>query len=148
MRLVDADALQYSDARDMLPTGQYITREEIDKAAEPVVRCKDCKYGEPNGQYGCKCYHYKLYETHEMSPDDFCSRAERREEPPKEPKEQLKEPTRHGRWIWGRNPAAYRCSCCNYRMYGLTLEIMEGDFKYCPSCGAMLDPEEDEEENT
>ena len=43
-----------------------------------VVRCKDCKYGEPNGQYGCKCYHHKLYETHEMSPNDFCSRAERR----------------------------------------------------------------------
>lgn len=36
MRLIDADALQYSDARDMLPTGQYITREEIDKAAEPI----------------------------------------------------------------------------------------------------------------
>ena len=32
MRLIDADALQYSDARDMLPTGQYITREEINKA--------------------------------------------------------------------------------------------------------------------
>ena len=46
----------------------------------PVVRCKDCKYGEPNGQHGCKCYHYKLYETHEMSPNDFCSRAERRED--------------------------------------------------------------------
>lgn len=38
MRLIDADALQYSDARDMLPTGQYITREEIDKAAEPAKR--------------------------------------------------------------------------------------------------------------
>lgn len=32
MRLIDADALQYSDARDMLPTGQYITREEINQA--------------------------------------------------------------------------------------------------------------------
>lgn len=48
--------------------------------AVPVVRCKDCKYGEPNGQYGCKCYHHKLYETHEMSPNDFCSHAERRED--------------------------------------------------------------------
>lgn len=40
MRLIDADALQYSDARDMLPTGQYITREEIDSLptvdAEPT----------------------------------------------------------------------------------------------------------------
>ena len=46
----------------------------------PVVRCKDCKHGSPNGKYGCKCYHYKLYETHEMSPNDFCSRGERRED--------------------------------------------------------------------
>ena len=48
--------------------------------AVEVVRCKDCKYGEPNGQYGCKCYHYELYETHEMSPSDFCSHAERRKD--------------------------------------------------------------------
>lgn len=48
--------------------------------AVEVVRCKDCKYGEPNGQYGCKCYHYKLYETHEMSPNDFCSHGERKED--------------------------------------------------------------------
>lgn len=46
--------------------------------AVEVVRCKDCMYGEPNGQYGCKCYHYKLYETHEMSPNGFCSWGERR----------------------------------------------------------------------
>lgn len=43
-----------------------------------VVRCKDCKYASPNGKYGCKAYHFKLYETHEMKADDFCSRAERR----------------------------------------------------------------------
>lgn len=48
--------------------------------AEPVVRCKDCKYGEPNGQYGCKCYHHQLYEAHEMSPNDFCSYGKRRED--------------------------------------------------------------------
>ena len=48
--------------------------------AVEVVRCKDCKYGEPNGQYGCKCYHYKLYETHEMLPNDFCSKGKRRED--------------------------------------------------------------------
>lgn len=50
-------------------------------SAQPeVIRCKDCKYGSPNGQYGCKCYHYQLYETHEMYEHDFCSRAERRTE--------------------------------------------------------------------
>ena len=44
-----------------------------------VVRCKDCKYASPNGEYGCKAYHFKLYETHEMKADDFCSHGERRE---------------------------------------------------------------------
>ena len=46
----------------------------------PLVRCKDCKHGSPNEKYGCKCYHYKRYEVHEMNPNDFCSRAERRAE--------------------------------------------------------------------
>ena len=43
-----------------------------------IVQCKDCKYGSPNGRYGCRVYHYKKYETHDMKPDDFCSRAERK----------------------------------------------------------------------
>ena len=43
-----------------------------------IVRCKDCKHGAPNGRYGCRVYHYKRYETHDMKPDDFCSYAERR----------------------------------------------------------------------
>lgn len=45
-----------------------------------IIMCKDCKYGSPDGKYGCKAYHYKLYEQHEMEPDDFCSYAERRKE--------------------------------------------------------------------
>lgn len=48
-------------------------------SVEPeIIRCKDCKYGNPNTKYGCTCYHYRRYEAHEMSPNDFCSRAERR----------------------------------------------------------------------
>lgn len=43
-----------------------------------IIRCKECKYAQPNGKYGCTAYHFKLYETHEMGADDFCSRAERR----------------------------------------------------------------------
>ena len=50
------------------------------KDAVLVVRCKDCKYASPNGEYGCKAYHFKLYETHEMKADDFCSHGERRED--------------------------------------------------------------------
>lgn len=43
-----------------------------------IVRCKECIYASPNGKNGCKVYHFKLYETHEMNANDFCSRAERR----------------------------------------------------------------------
>lgn len=46
--------------------------------AVEVVRCKDCKYASPNGKYGCKSYHYRLYECHEMGADDYCSRGERK----------------------------------------------------------------------
>lgn len=77
MRLIDADALQYSDARDMLPTGQYITREEIDSLptvdAEPIrhghwihwifnpkdemmftlPKCSECGAESPNGGNYC-----------------------------------------------------------------------------------------------
>ena len=57
---------------------QVVNRLRNDTDAEwaTVVRCKDCKYGSPNGKYGCKCYHYRLYETHEMKPEDFCSYGE------------------------------------------------------------------------
>ena len=55
--------------------------DHVDKmpSVQPIVRCKDCKHGSPNGRYGCRVYHYKKYETHDMKPDDFCSMAERRE---------------------------------------------------------------------
>ena len=43
-----------------------------------IVRCKECIYASPNGKNGCKVYHFKLYEAHEMNANDFCSRAERR----------------------------------------------------------------------
>lgn len=64
-------ALQYD--RDQYYKG-YADRDN------EIVRCKDCKYASPNGEYGCKAYHFKLYETHEMKADDFCSHGERRED--------------------------------------------------------------------
>ena len=77
MRLIDADKLKadFIGNRYGAQAIEYVIDQQ---PTVEVVRCKDCKYGEPNGQYGCKCYHYKLYETHEMSPNDFCSRGERR----------------------------------------------------------------------
>ena len=50
------------------------------RTEQPIIQCKDCKFGSPNSRYGCTAYHYKRYETHEMKSDDYCSRAERRED--------------------------------------------------------------------
>lgn len=87
MKLIDADALfkpmsNYDRVKYTYEYGNVVTVEDIKSApiidAVEVVRCKDCKYASPNGENGCKAYHFKLYETHEMEADDFCSRAERR----------------------------------------------------------------------
>lgn len=56
----------------------YKALTDLPSVQQEIIRCKDCKYGSPNGKYGCKVYHYKKYETHEMEPDDFCSKAERK----------------------------------------------------------------------
>lgn len=78
MRLIDAD--DFIEKLAIAPLVQEAMRKALNHMPTvDVVRCKDCKYGEPNG-YGGTCYHYKRYETHEMSPNDFCSRGERRED--------------------------------------------------------------------
>lgn len=51
---------------------------EVD--AVPVIRCKDCKYGSPNRVYGCRINSFADDLNKRMYSDDFCSRAERREE--------------------------------------------------------------------
>ena len=56
----------------------HLIRDIAPSAQPEIIRCKDCKYGSPNGKYGCAVYHYRRYETHDMESDDFCSRAERR----------------------------------------------------------------------
>lgn len=51
--------------------------EELLSSAQPdIVHCRECIHG-ANGRYGCKVYHYKLYEAHYMGADDFCSKGER-----------------------------------------------------------------------
>lgn len=48
-----------------------------DTSGDPkVIRCKDCKHF----QNGHICQYFSRYGTIEMKPDDFCSRAERRED--------------------------------------------------------------------
>ena len=45
-----------------------------------IVRCKDCKYSSPNRVYGCRICSFADDMDKRMYADDWCSRAERREE--------------------------------------------------------------------
>lgn len=92
-RLIDADKLM-----QMIPTEEYNARMAITHAptvdAEPVVRCKDCKWCDIT-DYGAgevlECILDRLYrinsislegETYfrEVEPDDFCAWGERKED--------------------------------------------------------------------
>lgn len=47
---------------------------------------------------------------------------------------------RHGRWMWdGGEDMHYYCSLCHHNAYGNTGEILDGAYKYCPSCGTKMD---------
>ena len=74
-----AIALYGYDATSVISCAIY-KLQNLPSAQPEIIRCKDCKHGSPNGLYGCSVYHYRKYETHDMKPDDFCSRAERRED--------------------------------------------------------------------
>ena len=96
-RLYDAAEEKYME--DRAKTENVITRAMLSQArqriqeliayapsvdAEPVVRCKDCKwFADNNGGewYGCKMFHVVLATPEDApKPDDFCSYGERREE--------------------------------------------------------------------
>ena len=90
MRLIDADALM-EISFSVTITGEdnaiKIKRlmEQYNKAiinaptidAEPVVRCKECKWGKPYSDKQLKCNALGLGGL--KFPDDFCSYGERRE---------------------------------------------------------------------
>ena len=94
MRLIDADALkEYIDAQKGRPfigctigeALKIMTDEQPTVDAVPVIRCKDCKYATKvyrldlpwltQWEYSCR-----YYNTHSVMGDDWCSRAERKEE--------------------------------------------------------------------
>ena len=45
------------------------------RTEQPIIRCKDCKYHHPN-----YCAAWIRFDTIKTKPDDYCSRAERRED--------------------------------------------------------------------
>jgi len=86
MRLIDADAIPFRDELkrlSVLDHDKYITAETLEYMLEhaptvdavPVIRCKDCKW---YYRGGATCMYW--YGANAMFGDDFCSRAERREE--------------------------------------------------------------------
>ena len=88
MRLIDADALietigirLYSGA-----VMEFVSVEDIAKQptvdAVPVIRCKDCRWYKTNYSWDGKEYRICVIDAYEpvRQADDFCSRAERKEE--------------------------------------------------------------------
>lgn len=46
---------------------------------QPVVRCGKCKYGAPNGVYGCRLERFSyLDDSVRMYGEDFCSKGKRK----------------------------------------------------------------------
>lgn len=103
MRLIDADLLKGIPIKDKLERkfqtfnlddayeeGWFDAIETIEKQptveAEPMVRCKDCKYWNKHhfvDIYVCSIHNKEGQYPHllfEMTADDFCSRGERRGE--------------------------------------------------------------------
>lgn len=78
-RLIDADALPKY-------TGYALSADEVARAvenaltvdAEPVVRCKDCKYYSADGWGFGNCYRPNV-DYLRMKDDSFCSEGEREE---------------------------------------------------------------------
>lgn len=84
MRLIDADALIAKAYIMQEPNGfihSVVTERQIAKAptidAVPVVRCKDCKYCDPENHHCDHAGGTMIYFT--RKPDDFCSYGERKD---------------------------------------------------------------------
>ena len=76
MRLIDADEIRWADHYDSdgnLSKYKVAYSDEMPPTVDavPVIRCKDCMWWHEHGQYGC---------SHDFGADDYCSKAERKEE--------------------------------------------------------------------
>ena len=49
---------------------------------------------------------------------------------------------KHGRWKWDGED--YYCSECTKHAYGSIAEVLEGEYKFCPFCGARMDGDDHE----
>lgn len=55
---------------------------------------------------------------------------------------------KHGEWIEqdDGNSIYHKCSVCGKNQYNVLLEMMQGDYHYCPNCGAKMDGKEQNDE--
>ena len=83
MDLIDREKIGLTDLEILLCDGDYkaaleMLTNKIDDApridAEPVIRCKDCKYYEVDAWYICELL------DHHFKGDDYCSKGKRKEE--------------------------------------------------------------------
>lgn len=86
MRLIDADALMRDIEQYHLSNGKFQHWTELQPTVDavPVIRCKNCKHmGDvylvslpwlEQKEHRCR------YWEHPTTPDDYCNRAERKEE--------------------------------------------------------------------
>lgn len=51
-----------------------------------------------------------------------------------------------GKWIEEDNGESYfySCSKCGKRFYNLLMEMMMGEYRYCPNCGTKMDGVDDD----
>lgn len=47
------------------------------------------------------------------------------------------DPVKHGTWIY--TDEGYMCTACEKSVYGCGLEVMTGQYRYCPNCGARME---------
>ena len=77
MRLIDADVLmpnaEYKGRYDTVNAYDIVNCPTVD--AEPVIRCKDCKFNPEKTMLGCP-----MAGSMTRNDDSFCSWAERKEE--------------------------------------------------------------------
>ncbi len=88
-RYIDADALETHEQLEPMGNGNYefvevVYKDDIDDVPTAdvveVVRCKDCKHWHSNTEF-CGIWSFNFQNIAQRTlRDDYCSRAERREE--------------------------------------------------------------------